>query len=134
MGFRPQPVIDDNIIRISDNPREQVRIASSLRLFRDGQLNEKHLEVSRSFLVSSLVYLTQRADAKTEKCTDKEDAADLPPGHVCAFNWFHIVENDDHPCSDNNMYGFRKEEPCILVKVNKVRGETTSRRERRRNG
>lgn len=105
MGYRPQPVIDDNIIRISDNPREQARIASSLRLYRD-------------------VFLIQKADAKTEKCTEKDSAGDLPPGYACAFNWFHVVENQDHPCSDNNMYGFRHEEPCVLVKVNKIYGWT----------
>lgn len=36
MGFRPQPVIDDNLIRVSNDPHEQARIASSLRSFRDG--------------------------------------------------------------------------------------------------
>lgn len=72
----------------------------------------------RSF---SIVFLIQKADAKTEKCTEKDSAADLPPGYACTFNWFHIVENQDHPCSDNNMYGFKREEPCVLVKVNKVK-------------
>jgi hypothetical protein len=36
MGFRPQPVIDDNLILITDDPMQQKRIASSLRLYRDG--------------------------------------------------------------------------------------------------
>ncbi len=36
MGFRPQPVVDDSLIRITNNPLQQKRIASSLRLYRDG--------------------------------------------------------------------------------------------------
>ena len=36
MGFRPQPVIQDSLIRITNNPDQQKRIASSLRLYRDG--------------------------------------------------------------------------------------------------
>ncbi len=36
MGFRPQPIIDDSLIEITDDPDQQRRIASSLRLFRDG--------------------------------------------------------------------------------------------------
>jgi hypothetical protein len=36
MGFRPQPIIDDSLIQITDDPEQQKRIASSLRLFRDG--------------------------------------------------------------------------------------------------
>lgn len=68
-----------------------------------------------------IVFLIQRADAKTENCTDKDPASDLPVGYACSFNWFHIVNNQEHPCSDNNMYGFKKEQPCVLVKVNKVR-------------
>ncbi|UJR27008.1 hypothetical protein I4U23_008313 [Adineta vaga] len=103
MGFRPQPVIDDSLIRISNDKEEQARIASSLRLFRD-------------------VYLIQGADAKTENCSEADPASDLPAGTACAFNWFHIVNTNGHPCSDNNMYGFKREEPCVLVKLNKVYG------------
>jgi hypothetical protein len=36
MGFRPQPIIDDNLIQITNDPIQQKRIASSLRLYRDG--------------------------------------------------------------------------------------------------
>ena len=72
---------------------------------------------------SSLVFLIQRADARTENCSDKDSAAELPQGVACAFNWFHVVPTQDHPCSDNNMYGFMNEQPCILVKLNKVRSQ-----------
>ncbi|CAF4600034.1 unnamed protein product [Rotaria sp. Silwood1] len=105
MGFRPQPEVDDSLIRVTNNEHEQRRIASSLRLFRD-------------------IYLIQKADARTEECSEKETSADLVPGTACTFNWFHIVKTQDHPCSDNNMYGFKNEEPCVLVKLNKVYGWT----------
>jgi hypothetical protein len=36
MGYRPQPVVNDNLIRITDDPDQQKRIASSLGLYRDG--------------------------------------------------------------------------------------------------
>lgn len=36
MGFRPQPFVDDNLIRVTDDPNQQNHIASSLQLFRDG--------------------------------------------------------------------------------------------------
>lgn len=36
MGFRPQPNIEDSLIEVSNNPEQQKRTASSLRLFRDG--------------------------------------------------------------------------------------------------
>jgi len=101
MGFRPQPVIDSSLIQISNDPVEQKRIASSLRLFRD-------------------VFLLQNPDAQTEECSAQEPASTLQPGTACTFDWFHIVKNEDHPCSDNNMYGFKYEQPCILVKLNKV--------------
>jgi hypothetical protein len=67
-----------------------------------------------------IVYLIQKADAKTDECSAEEPASDLPQDTACAFNWFHIVNTENHPCSDNNMYGFKKEEPCVLVKLNKV--------------
>ncbi len=67
-----------------------------------------------------IVYLIQKADAKTDECSVEEPASDLPTGTACLFNWFHIVNSENHPCSDNNMYGFKKEEPCVLVKLNKV--------------
>jgi hypothetical protein len=101
MGFRPQPATDSSLIQITNDPVQQQRISSSLRLFRD-------------------VFLLQNADARTEECTAKQSAANLPDGVACSFNWFHIVNNQDHPCSDNNMYGFKNEQPCILVKLNKV--------------
>ena len=101
MGFRPQPLVDSSLIRVSDDLIEQKRVASSLRLFRD-------------------IFLLQNADAQTEQCTRTTPAARLQPETACAFNWFDIVETDDHPCSDNNMYGFQQEQPCILVKLNKV--------------
>ncbi|CAF0791721.1 unnamed protein product [Adineta ricciae] len=103
MGFRPQPLIDDSLIRVSDDPTEQIRIASSLRLFRD-------------------VFLIQNSDSKIENCTEVDPASDLPAGTACAFNWFHVVNSNDHPCSDNNLYGFKQEKPCVLVKLNKVYG------------
>ncbi|CAF2140149.1 unnamed protein product [Rotaria magnacalcarata] len=103
MGFRPQPDVTENLIQVPSDPQEQKRIASSLRLFRD-------------------VYLIQKPDAKAEECTEKDPASDLIPGAACQFNWFHVVPTQEHPCSDNNMYGFKKEEPCILVKLNKVYG------------
>ncbi len=101
MGFRPQPLVDSSLIQITNDPLQQKRIASSLRLFRD-------------------VFLLQKADARTEACSVQEPASDLPIGTACAFNWFDIVKSDDHPCSDNNMYGFKSEQPCVLVKLNKV--------------
>lgn len=36
MGFRPQPVVRDSLIEITDDATQKERIASSLRLFRDG--------------------------------------------------------------------------------------------------
>ena len=102
MGFRPQPLIDDSLVRVSDDPTEQIRIASSLRLFRD-------------------VFLIQNSDSKIENCTEVDPASDLPAGTACAFNWFHVVNTNDHPCSDNNLYGFKQEKPCVLVKLNKVK-------------
>ena len=101
MGFRPQPSVDSSLIEISNNPEQQKRIASSLRLFRD-------------------VFLLQNADARTEECTDKDPASELPDNTACAFSWFSIVNSENHPCSDNNMYGFKNERPCVLVKLNKV--------------
>jgi len=101
MGFLPQPLTDSNLIPITNDPLQQKRIASSLRLFRD-------------------VFLLQRADARTEECTEKDPAQDLPTATACEFNWFHIVKTQDHPCSDNNLYGFKYEQPCVLIKLNKV--------------
>jgi hypothetical protein len=101
MGFRPQPATDSSLIQITDDPVQQKRIVSSLQLFRD-------------------VFLLQNPDARTEECTAKQSAITLPEGVACSFNWYHIVNTEDHPCSDNNMYGFKYEKPCILVKLNKV--------------
>jgi hypothetical protein len=101
MGFRPQPLIDSSLIPISNDRTQQKRIASSLRLFRD-------------------VFLLQNSDAQVEECSSENPATQLPPGAACSFNWFDIVKNEEHPCSDNNMYGFRHEQPCVLVKLNKV--------------
>lgn len=101
LGFRPQPATDSSLIRITDDPTQQKRIASSLRLFRD-------------------VYLLQKSDAKIDECTIDEPASNLPPETACSFNWFDIVKSKDHPCSDDNMYGFKNEQPCVLIKLNKV--------------
>jgi hypothetical protein len=101
LGFRPQPLVDESIIRITNDPKQQSKIASSLRLFRD-------------------VFLLQNADAKTEVCSATQTANELEPGMACKFDWFHIVKTKDHPCSDDNMYGFKHEQPCVLVKLNKV--------------
>jgi hypothetical protein len=38
MGFRPQPIIDDSLIQITDDPDQQKSIAHSLQLYRDGLL------------------------------------------------------------------------------------------------
>ncbi|CAF0727498.1 unnamed protein product [Rotaria sordida] len=103
LGFRPQPVIDESLIQITNDPIQQKRIASSLRLFRN-------------------VFLLQNSDAKVEQCSSQEPASKLPPGTACLFNWYHIVKNENHPCSDNKMYGFSYEQPCILIKLNKVYG------------
>ncbi|CAF2851757.1 unnamed protein product [Rotaria sp. Silwood2] len=108
MGFRPQPMVDDSLIRVSNDLYEQKRIASSLRLYRD-------------------VYLIQKTDAKAEPCTELDPASELVPGTACSFSWFDIVSTQDHPCSDNNMYGFKHEEPCVLVKLNKVYGWTPTK-------
>mgnify|MGYP001121635150 CR=1 FL=1 len=101
MGFRPQPSIDSSLIQIPDNSKEQIRIASSLRLFRD-------------------VYLLQDTDTRTEVCSEKNPAVDLPENTACEFDWLKIVNDQNHPCSDNNLYGFKYEQPCVLVKLNKV--------------
>jgi hypothetical protein len=45
---------------------------------------------------------------------------DLPKGTACAFDWYDVVTTEDHPCSDRNLFGFKKQQPCILVKINKV--------------
>ncbi|CAF1581851.1 unnamed protein product, partial [Adineta steineri] len=103
MGFRPQPIVDDSLIHISNDPSQQERIGSSLRLFRD-------------------VFLVQSSEAKTEECSEKEPASELPYGTACLFNWSHIVKSADHPCSDDNLFGFKNEQPCVLVKLNKVYG------------
>ena len=76
-------------------------MATSLRLFRD-------------------VFLVQKSDAKTEECSASEPAYDLPDGVACSFDWSHIVKTESHPCSDDNLFGFKQEKPCILVKLNKV--------------
>ncbi|CAF2434635.1 unnamed protein product [Rotaria sp. Silwood2] len=103
LGFRPQPVIYESLIRITNNSTQQKLIASSLQLFRN-------------------VFLLQSSDAKTEECSEETPASNLPSGTACSFNWFHIVSSDDHPCSDNKLYGFSYEQPCILIKLNKVYG------------
>jgi hypothetical protein len=36
MGFRPQPIVQDSLIEITDDPEQQKHIASSLRIYRDG--------------------------------------------------------------------------------------------------
>ena len=36
MGFRPQPSVEENLIKITNDEYQQKRIASSLRIFRDG--------------------------------------------------------------------------------------------------
>ncbi len=101
LGFRPQPSVDESLIRITNDPEQQEKMASSLRLFRD-------------------VFLLQNSDAKTEECSASEPAQDLPEGVACSFDWSHIVKTKNHPCSDDNLYGFKQEKPCILVKLNKV--------------
>jgi hypothetical protein len=101
MGFRPQPDLKNSLIQITNDVDQQKRLASSLRLFRD-------------------IFLLQEAAFKTEQCTVNNPASNLDPDTACTFDWFHIVENQDHPCSDNNMYGLKYEQPCVLVKLNKV--------------
>ena len=109
MGFRPQPLIDSSLIEISNDRTQQKKVASSLRLFRD-------------------TFLLQSGDGQIERCSPNSPASNLPLGTACAFNWFNIVENQDHPCSDNNWYGFKNEQPCILVKLNKVDRDRFSHR------
>lgn len=67
-----------------------------------------------------IVYLTQKGNVRAEQCSPRRTAEDLPSGVACAFDWDDIVTSDDHPCSDKNLNGFAKEEPCVLVKINKV--------------
>ncbi|CAF2138223.1 unnamed protein product [Rotaria magnacalcarata] len=101
MGFRPQPSTSESLVRITNNSTQQQQIASSLELFRN-------------------VFLLQNHDAKVEECSIDKPASKLQSGAACSFNWHHIVNNDSHPCSDKNLYGFKYEQPCILVKLNKV--------------
>lgn len=101
VGFRPQPLVDSSLIEITNDLTQQTIMASSLLLFRN-------------------VFLLQNSDAQLEQCSAEKPAATLPPGTACAFNWFNIVADQDHPCSDNNLYGFKYEQPCILIKLNKV--------------
>jgi hypothetical protein len=70
--------------------------------------------------ISFLVYLTQKADAKIEECTTTDSASELPQGTACSFDWSRIVNTDNHPCSEKNLFGFKNEQPCVLVKLNKV--------------
>ena len=72
------------------------------------------------FFFLLIVYLVQKSDGKIEECTDDKPASALPPGTACEFTWTDIVHSQEHPCSDNNYYGFKNEEPCVLVKLNKV--------------
>jgi hypothetical protein len=74
----------------------------------------------RFYFFCLIVYLRQKADAKIEECSDDSPAGELPPGVACAFNWDNIVDSPSHPCSDQNLFGFKNEEPCVLVKLNKV--------------
>lgn len=101
MGFRPQPYTHESLIRITNDSTQRRRIASSLKLFRN-------------------VFLLQNSDAKVHECSTEEPASTLPAGTACSFNWHHIVKTDNHPCSDKNLFGFLNEQPCILVKLNKV--------------
>lgn len=101
MGFRPQPLVESSLIEITNDLTQQTMMASSLLLFRN-------------------VFLLQSSDAQVETCSPSATAANLSPGTACAFNWFNIVPDQDHPCSDNNLYGFKYEQPCILLKLNKV--------------
>ena len=48
-----------------------------------------------------------------------QPADSLPNGVACEFEWDDMI-NDNHPCADKYLNGFAKEEPCILVKLNKV--------------
>lgn len=103
LGFRPQPNVRENRIIISDDPTQQNEMVSSLRLFRD-------------------VYLRQKPDARVERCTRDEPANELPQGVACEFDWSDIVRSKSHPCSEENLFGFKQKQPCILVKINKVYG------------
>lgn len=101
MGFRPQPLFSESLVRITNNATQQKEIASSLELFRN-------------------VFLLQSQEAKVEECSVNHPASNLPHDTACTFNWHHIVNSPDHPCSDTNLFGFKYEKPCILVKLNKV--------------
>lgn len=63
MGFRPQPHIDENLIRVSNDREQQTRMASSLRLYRDGK---RLVHVARSFsprsISSSFSHSTRRCE------------------------------------------------------------------------
>lgn len=65
------------------------------------------------------VYLTQKANPRADDCSPSKPADSLPPGFACEFEWDDMI-TDDHPCSDKYLNGFAKEEPCVLVKLNKV--------------
>ncbi|UJR22102.1 hypothetical protein I4U23_025167 [Adineta vaga] len=105
LGFRPQPNVNDNLIRVTNDPEQQKQIASSLGLYRQ-------------------IYLTQNNEAKTEVCSADNPSHELPLGVACEFDWSDIVKTEDHPCSARNLYGFKQEQPCVLVKLNKVYGWT----------
>ena len=53
MGFRPQPRIEDNLIRVTNDREQQTRLASSLRLYRDGK------RLARSFVVLATLRFAQ---------------------------------------------------------------------------
>jgi hypothetical protein len=38
MGFRPQPLVEDNLIQATNDHDQQEKIAKSLRIYRDGLL------------------------------------------------------------------------------------------------
>ncbi|CAF0791701.1 unnamed protein product [Adineta ricciae] len=103
MGFRPQPTIDDTLITIYNGSQAQNDTVSSLRNYR-------------------IQYLTQYDPTNLQECSPTEPASNLQASRSCQFSWNDIVVSDNHPCSENNLYGWTAGQPCILIKLNKIYG------------
>lgn len=108
LGFRPQVDVEDSLIMysplVADSPSEgNLKYIRNLKNFLDA----KYGKVDNSNDKSKLV-----------KCKQALSDEDVRDGKACDFDYASIFEKT--PCTEDKSFGYQTNEPCVLLKVNKI--------------
>lgn len=104
LGFRPMVDVEDHLINYDpttiDNPVDgYLRYVRNLKHFLDAKYGAPQ---------------ENTLDCKTNTTYHHE----LHGGKVCPFDYKTIFKNT--PCTEENSFGYQSNQPCVLVKMNKI--------------